>query len=204
MRSILPALTLFLALTTQAQPIHLVTEGDSITFGRTAPLGLDYPTVAGRLACAGVVHNYAVSASRLADLVDREEIVDIAFRSDAWNVLAVLVGSNDLADGADPVALHGAVAGYLARRRSRGYVTLALTVLPRAGVAEAARAQFNALLRASERTVDVGEQPIATVDGIHPGEAGFALMARMVSEAVQSLAPAPCPLPWGRRTTRAP
>jgi hypothetical protein len=189
MRSILPALTLFLALTTQAQPIHLVTEGDSITFGRTAPLGLDYPTVAGRLACA---------------LVDREEIVDIAFRSDAWNVLAVLVGSNDLADGADPVALHGAVAGYLARRRSRGYVTLALTVLPRAGVAEAARAQFNALLRASERTVDVGEQPIATVDGIHPGEAGFALMARMVSEAVQSLAPAPCPLPWGRRTTRAP
>jgi hypothetical protein len=126
--------------------------------------------------------------------------VDIAYRVDAWNVLVVLAGSNDLADGADPVALHGAVAGYLARRRARGYVTVALTVLPRADVAEGPRQAFNALLRSSELVVEVGDAAIATVDGIHPGEAGFALMAGMVADAIRPLAPTRCPLPWARVT----
>jgi hypothetical protein len=184
--------------TVTAQPTHLVAEGDSITYGRTAPMGSDYPSITARATCAGVLHNYAVSASRMVDLIDREEMVDIAFRVDAWNVLVVLAGSNDLADGADPVAIHGAVAAYLARRRARGYETFALTVLPRADVAEGPRQAFNALLRSSERVVELGT--IATVDGIHPGEAGFAIMAGMVADAIRPLAPTRCPLPWARVT----
>jgi lysophospholipase L1-like esterase len=163
-------------------------------------MGSDYPSITARATCAGVLHNYAVSASRMVDLIDREAAVDIAYRVDAWNVLVVLAGSNDLADGADPVALHGAVAAYLARRRARGYVTVALTVPPRVDVAEGPRQAFNALLRASERVADVSEASIPLVDGIHPGEEGFATMAGIVADAIRPLAPVRCPLPWARVT----
>lgn len=113
-------------------------------------------------------------------------MVDLARREGAINVLVVLAGSNDLTLGADPIALAGAMNAYVARRT--GFITAVLPLLPRDFPGfESKRLAFNASLSGLVVNLDALNDPAYYVDGIHPNEAGFSIIAERVAETLLPL-----------------
>jgi lysophospholipase L1-like esterase len=168
--------------------INLVSDGDSITFGLGASIGMDWPSQVGR-ALNGLVRNYAVSSSSLADLESRAHAVDLAVQLVAAKSACLLwAGTNDIElYDADPETLYRRYLAYLSKRQG---LVVAFTILTRPAsrnpAFEAKRQAFNGLLRRdADALVDLDSVPL--VDGVHPTDEGQTMIARAVVNLLRSM-----------------
>ena len=172
-------------------PLRVMTLGDSITFGGSATDHQGYRTPLGaRLARAGVTvqwSNRGVNAATTGQLI---ESVDGWLAADRPDVVLLAVGTNDNAHPADiPGTAHrfGVLLDHILGSSPQVQVVMARIALSRRLFhAERERyinSQIPSVVAARAARVTLADfTPVPTTpaysgDGIHPNDAGYALMA---------------------------
>jgi lysophospholipase L1-like esterase len=190
----------------------VVFDGDSIT---NTPNEDPYPHLA--LASLSPVRhgrNLAVSGSAIADLQGRAAGTDgsLVGTTDATqlpganNILVIMIGHNDLGSGVTPAQHVAALKTYCLARRAAGWKVVVATITPTTLTGgNTARNAANVLIRADASFYDaladtgntattIGADAAAAnatyfYDGIHPTQAGQALLAPIVAAAIATLLP---------------
>jgi hypothetical protein len=135
-----------------ADPIALVTDGDSITAGvflNTVPWPMSYSDT-----MAIATGNVAVSGQTLATmLTNYPSVTAPLFNANRYNVLIEDGGTNDLVAGTTAVSLLATLQSYCSAAHTTGYRVYAVTIIPRndvgwSGADETQRLAYNASLLA--------------------------------------------------------
>lgn len=197
---------------------QIICDGDSITegagslgpgnTGATYPAQMytnDFPTYD--------MVNAAVGGLKVTDLIARAADIDALYDTNRTrNIIAVLIGSNDLAQGVTSATLYDNIVLYCQARRTTGFKVVVVTILPRGtaaagGVGSAYdnnRLAVNTLIRTNWATfadalADAGgDATIGTVaaadgatyystDHIHLIDAGHTVLKNLVKTAILTL-----------------
>jgi lysophospholipase L1-like esterase len=146
-----------------------------------------------------VYRNLAVSSSLISTAAARGNAVDSLFDSARKaNILSVMLGTVDLIPGhggaVSPADAYTQLKSYWRARRAAGFKVVAKTVLPATSIPEAARTEFNSLIRSDNRLYDAladfGADPTMGVstapldktlyqDGVHPTAYGHSLLSEV-------------------------
>lgn len=180
-------------------------EGDSITYGhlvtvttnRFCDLAQNLPALSGR----GYTYtNYAVSGSKIADLVARYTTNGVQTHCQTGSsILSVLIGTNDLPVGTAAASIFSAIATYWSQAKSDGCKVVAYTILPRSdstwtATMEVQRKALNELIRASsipnyfvdlDAIINNATDTTAFPDGLHPTDSVHARMAQLLNAGLQ-------------------
>lgn len=187
---------------------QLVYDGDSITFGT----GLTpYPSLI-TTTLPYVVHNIGVPSFQVAYDAFGGGVDAYRAQQALFNVDVIFLGTNDICvAGTTAANTHTILSNYATRQRANGWKVVVVTMISRTGCATG-KNLFNALIRANWRSyadaiADAGAAAFlgcdgcyqnATyfqVDGIHPTQAGQALLAPVIQAAVNSIGAGIVPLP---------
>lgn len=188
--------------------VRLVYDGDSITAGYQSTGGFSYPNQANLLLpqCDG--YNFGIPSETLAQmLASAPEFLDPLHDSTKTQNIAVICGgTNDLYAGATPASVYANLEAYCAARRTAGWQVVVGTILPRSASDpfESNRQTLNGSIRANWGTFADGLADIAAdsrigapgananpayfVDGTHPNNTGYGILAGIVAGAVRLLA----------------
>lgn len=179
---------------------------DSITVGYGTPAG--YPALLVPSSPFSI-YNTGVDGQRMATVATTGAYVDTLIAPWArYNVEAALGGANDILNGMSAADLYQIIKTWHLARRASGWRTIAWALPSLNGAAayakdaEAVREQFNALLVAdhdfADQLIRVDLTPLgcdgcwATSglfqnDGIHPTAAGQALLAQLLTKALDRI-----------------
>jgi lysophospholipase L1-like esterase len=191
------------------EPGVVVWDGGSIIGGYEATPGMEYPAQTLRLVPHPVRSFVSWSkAPPLADMLAQAALeVDARYRAEAdADVCVVMGGARDLVAGRAATAVHDDLATYCLGRQAAGFRVVVLTLLPRRESAgfEAGRQAFNDLVRANwqayaDAMADVAADdrigdPLDDLDltyyqpdGLHPSDAGYAVMAAVSAPVLNQL-----------------
>ena len=186
-----------------------------MSYGATA--GSEYPTVAtGSVYAASNVfwtfHNLAVNGSQISSLTSRASATDAYYKStNSKNLIVVWAGTNDIVlGGVSGTTAYNSLVTYCQARQATGWKVIVLTMLPRQEntipTFEAQKVAFNNLVvanwatfadglanvAADSRIGDAGDDADTTyynVDRIHLNDAGYAVVAGIVKDAIVALVP---------------
>jgi lysophospholipase L1-like esterase len=182
----------------------IVFDGDSLTEGFMLPRGQSYPAQAMRLLPQGIRSaNVAVSGQIWPDLLAdvTSEVDPLYSEKNAFNIVVVWAGANDLAAGYTAQEIYENARTYCLARRQRGFTVLVCTMYPLQPRGddpryEALRLDYNRLLRDTwpqfaDALVDLAadarigdDSPVARagyfIDIVHLNEAGYAVIADAV------------------------
>jgi GDSL-like Lipase/Acylhydrolase family len=189
-------------------PAVVVWDGGSIIAGHGAGPGYDFPTQTLSLVprvCQS--HLSITGGATIADmLADAPDEVDAHYRAAGdLNLCVVLAGGGDFHDGASAASVFASLKSYCSKRRAAGFRVVVVTVLPSSDPVtfEATRLAFDGMVRASWKTFADGLADIAAdprigdtgdnldrqfygQDGLHPNNAGNAVMASVAAPVLQS------------------
>ena len=197
-------------------PTQIVFDGDSLTRGQGASVGLDdYPAqVIQTLDCGYAYHNFGVDGQTLVDMQqDAGSQIDSLINHNSRNILIVWGGTNEFSAvwnfSAEQAYAH--LVTYCTARHAAGWKVIVLTMLPRSDDfishnVEPERAAFNALIRRhwQEYAVglaDVGADPTIGqfgaqldshffgLDRVHLVPAGYGIVADYVKTQINFLTP---------------
>ena len=185
------------------RPAVVVWDGGSIIAGHRADPGFEFPTqTLAVVPHVCVSHVSSTGGARIADmLADAPLEVDAWYRDEAdLDLCVVLAGGGDFRKGLTAADVYQSLRTYCLQRRAAGFRVVVLSVLPGSGPVtfEASRLAFNALLRdtwpqfadgladiaADPRIGDTGDnldQQFYMPDALHPGNAGYAVMAAVTA-----------------------
>ncbi len=184
----------------------LVFDGDSISVGVGASPGRTLAEQVASLLPAGVATRVVGASGRpVKDCLARYD-VDIRPLYDAGrarNVIFLHAGDNDITQGSNARQAYDALTAYVARAHRQGWSIVVSTELQRFDLSEAMRAElsaFNALVLANAAGADGvadfgGDATMGgvanrrnptyyTLDGVHPSDAGYAILAGLTARAV--------------------
>lgn len=190
-------------------PAVLVWDGGSIIGGFSASPDLDYASQTTRLLphpCQEYVS--ASGGARLAQmLAEAPTEVDARYRADAdTDICLVMAGAGDIVKGNAVDAIFADVERYCLGRRAAGFRVVVVTLLPRSRPDhfESDRLALNALVRdewpsfadgvadvaADSRIGDTSDnldRKYYQSDGVHPTDAGYAVMAAATAPVLNAL-----------------
>jgi lysophospholipase L1-like esterase len=189
---------------------RIVCEGDSLTVGFGSTAGNDYPSqLMNLLAGDGdYLWNRAANGDTLANMSGAAATqVDTVSGTNVQPRIVVWAGTNDLKNSLKTgAALATDYLNYCAARRAAGAKVVAVTILPRSDGTpvgfEAERQTFNTAIRAGSanydaladiaadsRIGDAGDELNTTyyVDLCHMTNAGYAIVADLVRDAIESI-----------------
>lgn len=185
--------------------INLLFDGDSISAGSGASLGLD-KRVAEAVGDEVELHNVAVPGRPVSDCLRlfRERVKPLLVPESRSNVIVFHAGDNDIAQGRDAGQTYAAFADYVAAAHEQGWKIVVSTELRRpdfAPLQEAELEDYNNRLRTNAAGADVvvdfdtdrrmlalpyrSDPALFTRDGIHPSDGGYAILAAMLAPAVK-------------------
>ena len=197
-------------------PTQIVFDGDSLTRGQGAHVGLDdYPSqVVQGLGCGFVYRNFGVDGQTLVDMQqDGASQIDSLINRSSRNILIVWGGTNEFSAvwNFSPQQAYAHLVAYCAARRAAGWKVIVLTMLPRSDDfidhdVEPDRAAFNALIRrhwqeyavgladvGADRTIgQFGEQldpHFFAPDRVHLFPSGYGIVADYVKTQIYLLTP---------------
>lgn len=190
---------------TAFKPRSLVAEGDSLTF-RGGPDTYVNQFVAHADPTLASVATLASGGSTIASVEGRTAAVDSMLHVDRQNILSVLIGTNDNANGTPAQTFLMRLAAYLDARRERGWIVVAITVPPTSSTVAAHfawRDTVNTQIRswvgvhcdavsdfAADPTMGAPSAPLDPTlyhDGIHQTPAGHAALELVYRETINSL-----------------
>lgn len=196
------------SLTSYDNTVRFVFVGDSITAGDHTTgddNGWAYQTL-GLLGKSYGCVNWGISGGTLATFVSERAIKGLASRVPATRtVLFLFAGTNDIASGTTAATCETNLQTYANDAKPAGFKVVLFCILPRTtltGPQETERQTFNTWLRANWATYGDALVDYATdgsgrlndasnttyfADGIHPNDAGAAVLAAIVQTAVNTL-----------------
>jgi hypothetical protein len=185
------------------RPAVVVWDGGSIIAGHRADPGFEFPVqTLAVVPHVCVSHVSSTGGARIADmLADAPLEVDAWYRAEAdLDLCVVLAGGGDFRKGLTAAEVYQSLRTYCLQRRAAGFHVVVLSVLPCSGPVtfEASRLAFNALLRdtwpqfadgladiaSDPRIGDTGDnldQQFYMPDALHPGNAGYSVMAAVTA-----------------------
>lgn len=190
-------------------PAVLVWDGGSIIGGSGASPGLDYASQTIRLLphpCLSYMSR--TNSAKIADMIAEAPLeVDARYHSTAdADICLVMAGGGDIVAGNDVNVIFADLQRYCLERRAAGFRIVVLTLLPRSKPAhfEDDRLALNALLRDDWPSFVDGLADIAAdhrigdpmdnlnrkyyhLDGTHPTDAGYAVMAAVTAPVLNAL-----------------
>lgn len=190
---------------------NIVFDGDSISagWGSSNGHGLDIQFM-GDLGVPARVTNVAVGGRPvLACLRAFDNLVAPYFaRGARFNLIVFHAGDNDIAQGRDAEQTYAAFEQYVAKAHAQGWKVVVSTELQRPDFRpdkQAALSEYNRLLLANAAHADVvvnvasdrrmadlaarSDPTLFAPDHIHPRDAGYAILAKMLATAVRPLLP---------------
>jgi len=187
---------------------QLVYDGDSITFGT----GLTpYPSLI-TTTIPYTVHNIGVPSFQLAYDAFGGGVDAYRAPQANFNVDVIFLGTNDICvAGTSAANTHTLLSNYATRQRSNGWKVVVVTMISRLSCATGKNI-LNPLIRANWRSyadaiADVAAAPFLGCDGcylnstyfqsdgIHPTQAGQALLAPVIQAAINTIGAGSSPLP---------
>ena len=188
-------------------PAVVVWDGGSIIAGHGADPGFDFPTQT-LAVLPHVCQSYVSSrgGARIIDMLAEAPVeVDARYQADAdLDLCVVLAGGGDFRAGRTAAEVYQSLRTYCLARRAAGFRVVVLSVLPCGDPVtfEASRLAYNALLRGTwpefadgladiasdPRIGDAGDeldQQFYRPDGLHPNDAGYAVMAGVAAPVLE-------------------
>jgi lysophospholipase L1-like esterase len=182
---------------------NVVFEGDSITYGFEATT--PYPTICQTLMGLDQIANVATSGNTLTDMLSQAatEVDPLYDAGYDRNIAVLMAGRNDISDGRTSAQIYADIIAWCQGRRAAGFEVIIHTILPR--VLEltydpsGTQAAVNALIRANWATFADGLCDCASDSlmspatyeyyphGIHPSDAGYAIIADWAASAIYGL-----------------
>ena len=184
----------------------LVFDGDSISIGLGAQPGLTLAEQVVALLPPGVASHVVGAGGR--PVKDCLSLFDTDVRPlydprAGHNVIFFHAGDNDITQGSNARQAYDALTAYVARAHRQGWSVVVSTELQRFDLPEAMRAEltaFNALVLANAAGADGvadfgGDATMGgianrrnptyyTMDGVHPADAGYAILAGLAAAAI--------------------
>ena len=184
----------------------LVFDGDSISVGVGASPGRTLAEQVAPLLPPGVATRVVGAGGRpVKDCLARfdGDVRPLYDAGAAHNVIFFHAGDNDITQGSNARQAYDALTAYVARARGQGWSVVVSTELQRFDLPEAMRAEltaFNALVLANaagaDGVADFGgdatmggvanrrDPTYYTMDGVHPADAGYAILAGLAATAI--------------------
>lgn len=190
--------------------LNIGVEGDSQSNGLTATNNQNYPAQM-QATKRNYVFDVGISGNFIADIVTKAVHVDRNIVAGKTNVLFVWIGTNDITGGATGATTYSALVSYCDARRTAGWNKIyVLTMIQRQppGSIETQRLAYNTAIRGNgnvdwDGVVDVGADTrfqylagglgtytydtMFLSDGVHPTNAGYAIIAQYVDAAIETL-----------------
>jgi hypothetical protein len=189
---------------------QVICDGNSMTAGTGAFVGQAYPDlVLAALGSRWTLHNFGVPGQATTSMIaDAATQIDPLFSTFyALNVVCCWEGVNDICGNDNGTTSYNHLVTYCQARQAAGFKVVILTITPQShtgpGDFETQRSTCNGLIRANwatfsdaladvaadSRIGDAGDELDATyyIDRIHMYTAGYAIVADIVSTAIQGL-----------------
>lgn len=191
---------------TDAPSTVLVFDGDSISIGLGAQPGLTLAEQVVALLPPGVASHVVGAGGRpVKDCLSRFD-TDVRPLYDPrarHNLIFFHAGDNDITQGSTGRQAYAALTAYVARAHAQGWKVVLSTEMQRYDLPETMRAEldtFNALMLANaagaDGVADFGgdatmggvenrrDRTYYTIDGVHPADAGYAILAGLAAKAL--------------------